>query len=68
MFFQLAMALGVAVVALLLRVAMMLRGGEGGMTVSDFHWALLGVALIACLALVDAVRLPGNAGEQVLRT
>ncbi|MCU0122950.1 MFS transporter [Pseudomonas vlassakiae] len=68
MFFQLAMALGVAVVALLLRVAMMLRGGEGGMTVSDFHWALFGVALIACLALVDAVRLPGNAGEQVLRT
>lgn len=68
MFFQLAMALGVAVVALLLRVSMMVRGAEGGMTVSDFHWALLGVALIACVALVDAVRLPGNAGEQVLRT
>jgi len=68
MFFQLAMALGVAVVALLLRVSMMVRGAEGGMTVSDFHWALLGVALIASVALVDAVRLPGNAGEQVLRT
>ncbi|MDZ3992694.1 MFS transporter [Pseudomonas sp. Teo4] len=66
MFFQLAMALGVAVVALLLRVAMVARGGEGGMTVGDFHWALIGVAVIALVALLDAVRLPGNAGEQVL--
>jgi len=66
--FQLAMALGVAVVALLLRVAMTVRGGEGGMTVADFHWALLGVALIACVALVDAIRLPSDAGEQVLRS
>ncbi|NBB04347.1 MFS transporter [Pseudomonas monteilii] len=68
MCFQLAMALGVAVVALLLRVAMMVRGGETEMSVSDFHWALIGVALIACVALVDAIRLPSNAGEQVLRT
>ncbi|NIE78393.1 MFS transporter [Pantoea sp. Tr-811] len=68
MFFQLAMALGVAVAALLLRVAMQVRGGEGGLAVSDFHWALFGVALVACAALVDAVRLPRNAGEQVLRT
>jgi hypothetical protein len=67
MCFQLAMALGVAVVALLLRVAMMVRG-EAEMTVSDFHWALIGVALIACVALADAMRLPSNAGEQVLRT
>jgi hypothetical protein len=47
---------------------MMVRGGEGGLTVSDFHWALIGVALIACVALADAIRLPRNAGEQVLRT
>ena len=68
MFFQLAMALGAAVVALLLRLSLMLRGGEGELTVSDFHWALIGVALIAGVALADAIRLPGNAGEQVLRT
>lgn len=68
MFFQLAMALGVAVAALLLRVSMMLRGGEDGLTVGDFHWALIGVALIACIGLIDAVRLKSDAGEQVLRT
>ncbi|MFJ4345434.1 MFS transporter [Pseudomonas sp. NPDC089401] len=68
MFFQLAMALGVAVAALLLRVSMALQGDAGGLSVSDFHWALLGVALIACAALLDAVRLPRDAGEQVLRT
>lgn len=67
MCFQLAMALGVAVVALLLRVAMQLRGGESGLTVADFHWALLGLALIAGVALLDALRLPANAGDQVLR-
>ena len=68
MFFQLAMALGVAVVALLLRLSMLLRGAEGSMSVTDFHWALLGVALIAGIALVDTARLPGNAGAEVLRT
>lgn len=68
MFFQLAMALGVAIAALLLRVSMWGRGAEGEMTVGDFHWALVGLALIACAGLVDAARLPGNAGEQVLRT
>lgn len=68
MFFQLAMALGVAIAALLLRVSMLVRGGESELTVGDFHWALVGIALIACVALVDTVRLPGNAGEQVLRT
>ncbi|MFJ4384884.1 MFS transporter [Pseudomonas sp. NPDC089408] len=68
MFFQLAMALGVAVAALLLRVSMALHGGEQAMTISDFHWALIGVALVACIGLLDAVRLPGNAGAQVLRT
>ncbi|PTV60424.1 MULTISPECIES: MFS transporter [Pseudomonas] len=68
MFFQLAMALGVAIAALLLRGSTMLRGGESEMTVGDFRWALVGIGLIACAALVDAVRLPANAGEQVLRT
>lgn len=67
MFFQLAMALGVAVAALLLRVSVAGNGGEGAMTVSDFRWALIGVAPIACIGLLDALRLPGNAGAQVLR-
>lgn len=66
MFFQLAMALGVAVSALLLRVSMWANGSEEGMAVSDFHWALVGVALIALVALVDAARLPGDAGKHVL--
>jgi hypothetical protein len=52
----------------LLRVSMALHGGEQAMTISDFHWALIGVALVACIGLLDAVRLPGNAGAQVLRT
>ncbi|MDH4550413.1 MFS transporter [Pseudomonas sp. BN607] len=68
MFFQLAMALGVAVVALLLRVSMMVRDADGGITVSDFHWALIGVALIACASVVDAMRLSTDAGKQVLPT
>lgn len=38
------------------------------MTVSDFHWALIGVALIACIGLLDAVRLPGSVGAQTFRT
>lgn len=68
MFFQIAMALGVAIAALLLRVSTMVRGGEGELTVGDFRWALIGIALIAIAALIDAFRLPDKAGEQVLRT
>ncbi|WP_244216104.1 MFS transporter [Pseudomonas reidholzensis] len=66
MFFQLAMALGVAVSALLLQLSMKVQGHMGAVQVSDFHWAFVGIALTGVVALVDALKLPANAGEQVL--
>lgn len=67
LFFQLAMGMGVAVAALLLRASMSLQGHELQAQVADFRMAFIGVAVLGLLALVDVIRLPGDAGDSVLK-
>lgn len=66
LFFQLAMGVGVTMAALLLRFSMSLRGGDVHAQTHDFRVAFLGIAVLALLGLIDAWRLPANAGESVL--
>jgi EmrB/QacA subfamily drug resistance transporter len=66
MFFQLSMAMGVAIGALLLRLAMNIHGTPGQAQTVDFQLAFLCVAVIAAVALLDNLRLPPQAGESVL--
>jgi hypothetical protein len=67
MFFQLSMAMGVAVGALLLRLAMSIHGNAGHAETVDFQLTFLCVAVIAGIALLDNLRLPPKAGEAVLQ-
>jgi MFS family permease len=66
LFFQLAMGVGVTMAALLLRFSMSLRGEDIHAQAYDFRVAFLGVAVLGLLGLIDAWRLPANAGESVL--
>lgn len=67
MFFQLSMAMGVAIGALLLRFAMIFHGNTGQAATADFQLTFLLVAVIAGVALLDNLRLPPQAGESVLQ-
>ncbi|MGY2265359.1 DHA2 family efflux MFS transporter permease subunit [Pseudomonas sp. SDO5561_S422] len=67
MFFQLSMAMGVAIGALLLRFAMNFHGNTGQAATADFQLTFLLVAVIAGVALLDNLRLPPQAGESVLQ-
>ncbi|MDY0831095.1 MFS transporter [Pseudomonas sp. SED1] len=67
MFFQLSMAMGVAIGALLLRFAMIFHGNTGQAATTDFQLTFLLVAVIAGVALLDNLRLPPQAGESVLQ-
>lgn len=67
MFFQLSMAMGVAIGALLLRFAMNFHGNTGQAATADFQLTFLLVAVIAGVALLDSLRLPPQAGESVLQ-
>ncbi|MDY7533043.1 MFS transporter [Pseudomonas sp. Bout1] len=67
MFFQLSMAMGVAIGALLLRFAMNFHGNTGQAATADFQMTFLLVAVIAGMALLDNLRLPPQAGESVLQ-
>lgn len=67
MFFQLSMAMGVAIGALLLRFAMNFHGNTGQAATADFQMTFLLVAVIAGVALLDNLRLPPQAGESVLQ-
>lgn len=67
MFFQLSMAMGVAIGALLLRFAMNLHDNTGQAATADFQLTFLWVAVIAGVALLDNLRLPARAGESVLQ-
>ena len=67
MSFQLAMGMGVAVGALLLRLSMSVQGHTGQALVSDFRVAFAGVALVAMVGLIDVYRLPNHAGEHILQ-
>lgn len=67
LFFQLSMAMGVAIGALLLRFAMSFHGNTGQAATADFQLTFLLVAVIAGVALLDNLRLPPQAGESVLQ-
>jgi EmrB/QacA subfamily drug resistance transporter len=67
MFFQLSMAMGVAIGALLLRLAMNIHGNTEQADTADFQLTFLLVAVIAGVALLDNRRLPPQAGESVLQ-
>jgi EmrB/QacA subfamily drug resistance transporter len=67
MFFQLSMAMGVAIGALLLRLAMNIHGHTEHAETVDFQLTFLCVAVIAAIALLDNLRLPPGAGESVLQ-
>lgn len=67
MFFQLSMAMGVAISALLLRLAMNIHGTAGRAETVDFQLTFLWVAVIAAIALLDNLRLSPQAGESVLQ-
>jgi EmrB/QacA subfamily drug resistance transporter len=67
MFFQLSMAMGVAIGALLLRLAMNIHGNTEHAETVDFQLTFLCVAVIAGIALLDNLRLPPEAGESVLQ-
>lgn len=67
MFFQLSMAMGVAIGALLLRVAMNIHGNTEHAETVDFQLTFLCVAVIAGVALLDNLRLLPSAGEVVLQ-
>ncbi|VVN71026.1 DHA2 family efflux MFS transporter permease subunit [Pseudomonas fluorescens] len=67
MFFQLSMAMGVAIGALLLRIAMNIHGHAEHAETVDFQLTFLCVAVIAAIALLDNLRLSPGAGESVLQ-
>jgi MFS family permease len=67
MFFQLSMAMGVAMGALLLRLSMGIHGNIGTAGTNDFQLTFLCVAAVAAVALLDILRLPSKAGESVLQ-
>ncbi|MCD9117164.1 DHA2 family efflux MFS transporter permease subunit [Pseudomonas bijieensis] len=67
MFFQLSMGLGVAIGALLLRLAMNVHGTTEQAVTADFQLVFLWVAAIAGVALLDNLRLLPQAGEIVLQ-
>jgi MFS family permease len=66
MFFQLAMGMGVAIAALLLRVSMTVQGHALQAQPSDFRVAFVCVAAIGVLALIDIYALQRDAGAHVL--
>ncbi|KAA9002695.1 multidrug efflux MFS transporter [Affinibrenneria salicis] len=64
---QMNAGMGIAVGALALSCAEILHGSLAGSAgAQDFQLAFWIIALVALLALVDVVRLPADAGEQVL--
>jgi MFS family permease len=63
---QINAGMGIAFAALALRLAALLHGApDGRVDAADFRIALVIVGLLALLALVDAVRLPHDAGAHV---
>ena len=65
MFQQLAAGIGIAFGAITLRVAEHVTGHSGQPVTADFRIALMLVAALALLAIVDAATLPRDAGARV---
>ncbi len=66
--FQLALGFGVAIGAVALRLARVgSAGGAGPPTTAEFHFALIGLAIVMALTSLDALRLAPDAGDFVAR-
>ena len=66
MVWQMTMGMGVAVGAILLRIAALITGSHGGApTVPEFHWAFAFVSLLAFLATLDYIGIDPAAGAAV---
>lgn len=64
---QMNAGMGIAIGALALSVAQLLRGDADALAgTDDFRLALVMMAALALLAIVDAARLPADAGQDVL--
>ena len=65
---QLSIGMGVALGALALRASVALdKNGTGTPKLHDFHLAFVFVAVIAALGIIDVLRLPADAGQEVSR-
>ena len=65
-FSQMSSGLGVAFAAIALQVGARLHSTRGGtLTLTDFRFAFMIMALLSILALVDIMRLPAQAGAHV---
>jgi hypothetical protein len=66
MVWQMTMGMGVAVGAILLRIAAIVKGNHGGPpTIAEFHLAFALVALLAFLAALDYIGVDPAAGAAV---
>lgn len=65
-FFQMSAGLGIAIAAILLQTAAVwVSPGGPGLELADFRIALVAMAMLSALALVDVVKLPADAGAAV---
>ncbi|MBF7688600.1 MFS transporter [Acinetobacter rathckeae] len=64
LFFQISLAMGIALAALILRGFMFIFEHQEP-TLSDFHWTFIAVAVFSLLSLIDTWRLSPNAGDEV---
>jgi len=60
---QLSIALGVAAAGAILEISGATSGGELGL--DDFHLAFFAVAIISAVGVIQFIRLPANAGQDV---
>lgn len=66
--FQLSLGMAVAIGAVCLKLASLILGHpSGSLTLADFKVAFLLTAVLVIIGLIDAVRLPANAGASVSR-
>lgn len=63
---QLMFAMGVALGGGMLELAHRLRGGDGPLELADFHMAFFVVAAVSAVAVLMFLRLPRNAGHQLM--
>ena len=62
---QVNVGMGIAIGAIALQMAVLIRGNAGTMQVADFHLAFVLVTVFAVLALYDCLRLDRHAGAVV---
>jgi EmrB/QacA subfamily drug resistance transporter len=64
---QMNAGMGIAVGALALSIAALIRGGAGTVSAGDFRLAFWLIGVLAALAIIDSFWLPARAGARVLR-